>query len=250
MLTFASSSIVPLTIATILVTRVFKDSESASLKDFASSGTIGFTASASLASNIVIPNVPQLLVSPAYVFYNNAITSMLVAHETSQFALKPKFLRVSDPQGAQKSTYWLSLPYRYSVPLLVAMTMLHWLISRSIFFKAVEYYLLTGEKGDSSAAVEYSLLPLVLACSLGAFLILVFLGLSFRRLERGMPLLGSCSMAISAACANCEEGPEAAKKPLMYGVLTIGAEEEHGGPKRVGFSQYEVEPLEKGVKYL
>ncbi|PIA99817.1 hypothetical protein CB0940_02499 [Cercospora beticola] len=220
-------------------------------KDFNFSSLVGLPESASLSLYIIVPNIPQLLVSFAYVFYNNSLTCMLLTYETTQFATKRKFLRVSDPEGQQKSTYWLQLPYQYSIPLLSTMALLHWLISRSLFFKAVEYYDPAGEMSEESyTACAFSPLALILSCSLGALLILVFCALSLRKVHRGMPLMGSCSIAISAACANCGEGGEAAMKALMYGVLTTGTDEQQQGTKRVGFSQYEVEPLQGRTKYL
>lgn len=214
-------------------------------------GAVNPTASAPLIISIILPNLPQLLVSFAYLLYNDAITRMLLARETSRFAARRKPLRVSNPEGEQKSTYWLQLPYRYSIPLLVSVATIHWTLSRSIFFQSMTFYGMTGEIDNRSfTGCEFSSLYLIVTIALTGALIQVFLFLSFGRLESGMPLLGSCSMAISAACANCEEGAEAAKKPLMYGVLTTGTEEEQGAMKRVGFSQHEVMPLEKGVKYL
>lgn len=221
------------------------------LKDFNFNTLLGMTETAPLTLYIIVPNIPQLLVSFAYIFYNNALTCMLLACETSQFASKRKFLRVSDPEGRQKSTYWLQLPYQYSIPLLVTMAFLHWLISRSLFFKSVEYYDASGKMSDESyTACAYSPLALILSISLGAILVLVLVGLSFRKVDQGMPMLGSCSMAISAACANCREGGEAAKKALMYGVLTTETDEQQQGPKRVGFSQHEVESLREKTEYL
>lgn len=91
------------------------------------------------------------------------------------------------------------------------------------------------------------MLPLALALCLSDLSILVLVEVSRWKLEKGMPSLGSRSMAISAACANCAEGGEASTKPLMYGVLTTGATE---GLQRVGFSQHKVMPLQEGTKYL
>lgn len=45
-------------------------------------------------------------------------TSMLTAAEWAQFAVTRKALRVSRPRRGQRSTYWLQLPWKYSLPLL------------------------------------------------------------------------------------------------------------------------------------
>lgn len=239
------------TAAFMMIVELLTGETELNLKDFNFNTLLGMTETAPLTLYIIVPNIPQLLVSFAYIFYNNALTCMLLAYETSQFASKRKFLRVSGPEGQQKSTYWLQLPYQYSIPLLVTMAFLHWLISRSLFFKSVDYYDASGRMSDESyTACAYSPLALILSISLGAILVLVLVGLSFRKVDRGMPMLGSCSMAISAACANCDEGGEAAKHALMYGVLTTETDEQQQGPKRVGFSQHEVESLQEKTEYL
>jgi hypothetical protein len=86
-------------------------------------------------SMIFLANVPQILVSLTYFFYNGLLTCMLSAVEYDNYATDQKPLRVSWPRGAQRSTYYLSLPYRYSVPLLVVSAVLHWLVSQSLFLR-------------------------------------------------------------------------------------------------------------------
>lgn len=60
-----------------------------------------------------------------------------MSREWAQFASTRRTLRVSKPQGQQRSTYWLQLPYRYSVPLMGAMVLLHWLMSRGLFLASI-----------------------------------------------------------------------------------------------------------------
>ncbi|KAK3069693.1 hypothetical protein LTR53_011759 [Teratosphaeriaceae sp. CCFEE 6253] len=84
-------------------------------------------------ANILIANAPQLLLSLAYLGYNNILTCMLLAREWAGFLHSPRALRVSDPWGQQQSTYWLQLPYPYSVPLITTLALLHWAVARSLF---------------------------------------------------------------------------------------------------------------------
>lgn len=67
----------------------------------------------------LLANLPQLLLSLAFVAYNGLFTSMLLAQEWQSFGTCRQPLRVSSPKGAQLATRWLTLPYRYSIPLLV-----------------------------------------------------------------------------------------------------------------------------------
>lgn len=75
-------------------------------------------------------------------------------------------------------------------------------------------------------------------------MIIVLLGNGFRRLDPGMPIAGSCSVAISAAC-HAHEGDGVALQKLMHGVL----EDKEDGKPRVGFSGKPVTPLQDGVIY-
>lgn len=228
---------------------------SASEPSNAADATIPTTENASVAFDAILPNVPQLLISFVSYFYNNAFTCMLFAWEWSKFGTHRKSLRVTTPAGQQRSTFWLRIPYRYAVPLMAAMAVLHWLISQSLFLIQIELYSADGQLLDSgsddsvtTSACGWSALPLLLSIILFTILSVALFGLSWRRLGSGIPMVGSCSLAIAAACSNANE-TDAATKPLMYGVLTT-KEPDAKGTRYVGFSQYDVEPLEDGVAYL
>jgi hypothetical protein len=215
---------------------------------------IFLSLSSPLSLNLILPNLPQLLVSFVSIFYNSAMTSMLLAREWSGFAAHRKPLRVTSPQGQQRSTFWLQLPYRYALPLMTMMATIHWLISQAIFLVKIDVYdingslLSVGPDSGSTSAVGYMPLAIVLAIVLGGLLMLALIGLSFRKLHPGIPLVGSCSLAISAACGNARES-DAALKPLKYGVLT-NREPNEEELQFVGFSQYGVDPLVDGVRYF
>ena len=49
-------------------------------------------------------------------------------------------LRVSEPQGIQRSTYFVSMPTKYGLPLISAMAAMHFLLSQSIFVIATDAY--------------------------------------------------------------------------------------------------------------
>lgn len=85
---------------------------------------------------VLFVNLPQVICSLIYFSYNYLLTVMLLSQEWSRFYLVKKPLRVSKPIGEQRSTYFLSLPYRYGVPLIIASSTLHWLISQSLFLRA------------------------------------------------------------------------------------------------------------------
>lgn len=78
-------------------------------------------------------NIFQIIVSGLYLLCNNIVSVILMASEWNSYRSQRRSLRVSCPRGYQRSSYFLSLPYRYSVPLMVASSVLHWLVSQSIF---------------------------------------------------------------------------------------------------------------------
>jgi hypothetical protein len=73
-----------------------------------------------LISNAVIANTPQLGLSFLYFSYNALFTAMLMGYEWISYSHKRKGLRVTHkPSGAQRFTYFLQLPYRFGIPLMI-----------------------------------------------------------------------------------------------------------------------------------
>ncbi|KAL4807026.1 hypothetical protein BDV18DRAFT_159248 [Aspergillus unguis] len=176
--------------------------------------TLGETSTATLITAIVVPtnytlamillaNTPQLLVSITYFAYNALLTHMLLAVETNSYATSRKPLRVSYPEGNQRATYYLTLPYMYSVPLIAAAAVLHWLISQSLFYVQIVPHAADGTVADDATVVNtcgYSPQAIVYAMICGGVLVCAALLLGLRRFSSSMPLAMSCSAAISAAC--------------------------------------------------
>lgn len=66
---------------------------------------------------------------------------LLAEREWNQFARKARGLRISSiPSSSQRSSYFLQLPYRFAIPIMLLSGVLHWLVSQSIFLVAVETY--------------------------------------------------------------------------------------------------------------
>ncbi|GAD97804.1 predicted protein [Paecilomyces variotii No. 5] len=172
---------------------------------------------------ILLANVPQLLVSTAYFLYNGLLTHMLLAAEYDDYAMVRKPLRVSWPKGQQRSSYYLSLPYRYSIPLLIVSAILHWLVSESIFYVEILPFDMTGKLWYESRLVTcgYSPIAIILAIALGCLMVLAILGIGLRDYKSNMPLVHGCSAAISAACHPLMEDDEHALKPIMWGEIPL-----------------------------
>ena len=178
------------------------------------------SAQEALLLMVLISNSPQLILSFLYLTYNGLFTSMLLAKEWSGFAHHRKTLRITSPKGQQRSTYWLQLPYRYSIPLLVTSSLLHWLVSQSIFLARVTVLDPTGVE-DTNASIStcgYSNIAIIFVIGCGSILPLIAIAHGFRKYPSGMPFAANCSAAISAACHPPEGDTDAASKPLLWGV--------------------------------
>ena len=71
---------------------------------------------------------------------------MLVANEWDRFGLTRKSLRVTTPQGIQRSTYFVSVPLTYGLPIVVVFGILHWTISQSVFVVYLTRFFSNGQE--------------------------------------------------------------------------------------------------------
>ncbi len=151
---------------------------------------------------------------------------MLLGHEWSGYAHVRKPLRVTSPAGSQRSTYRLQLPYKYGVPLLVLSGTLHWLVSQSIFLARIQWYidgvLIPGFLNPAQNGISnlgYSCIAMITVITLGGIVVLIGILHGFKRYKPGVPLVGSCSAAISAACHRPNDDVDAPFKPVMWGAV-------------------------------
>ncbi|OJJ36965.1 hypothetical protein ASPWEDRAFT_26399 [Aspergillus wentii DTO 134E9] len=192
---------------------------------------------------LLFANTPQLLMSTLYLLYNNLLTHMLLVAEYADYACHRKSLRVSFPKGSQRSTYYLTIPYRYSVPLLIGSALAHWLLSQSIYYSRVLHY---DKFGNPSATpvtdgAYFKGLPVLFFIGFLIMMLVFAVTLGFRRLKGNLPLAGNCSAAISAACHPPEDDRDAALKKVMWGEVdmssdTVSEPEYH----HCSFTSYEV----------
>lgn len=91
-----------------------------------------------LYSRVVTANMPQLLLSFSYFVYNSLYTRLCAEKEWNSYGVDHHPLRVTRPQGQQRSTYRLQLPYQYSIPLIIVSIVLHWLVSNALYVFVIE----------------------------------------------------------------------------------------------------------------
>jgi hypothetical protein len=200
-----------------------------------------------LMKDIIIVNLPQLLLSILYFQYNGLFTSMLAGCEWTRFGNRRKLLRVSKPTQQQRSTYWLSLPWRYSLPLMGLSATMHWLLSRSLFLVRILVHDFNNEPEPKRniSACGYSPLAILLVIIMLILMIGIVVAFGFRRLPTVSPMVAPMSWAISAACH--DDDPGAAWKPVKWGVAGITSP---CGVGRLCLSSKEVELPAEGHLYV
>ncbi|KAE8395166.1 hypothetical protein BDV23DRAFT_195384 [Aspergillus alliaceus] len=191
----------------------------------------------------------QLIFSLIYFTFNPIFTATALASEWSRYANRRKGLRVSGhPESAQRSSYFVSLPYRFALPSMAFSAIPHWLISQSIFLVGIESYTDTLQRDPKRDVITcgYSLSAIVGSIAVGVVMVAWLVGFGFKRLESGMLVPGSCSLAIAAACHPAlridggefvdGEGMSAAEQmPVQWGVTFVDVD----GQGRSSFSSEE-----------
>ncbi|KIW75837.1 hypothetical protein Z517_10582 [Fonsecaea pedrosoi CBS 271.37] len=208
------------------------------------------SATSRILSSILIANLPQTIFSFLYLNLNGVLTSMWLAREWSQFASERKPLRVSKPKASQRSTHFLQLPYKVAVPLMVMSGALHWVISQSIFLAVVAEYRADGSLLDPTfiATCGFSPMAMIIVLVLGGLLVVVTLGLgTVMKYDASIPLVGSCSAAIAAACHQPSWDTDASLKAVQWGA--IPGMDNSAGVGHCAFSSGEVEPVQDGRSY-
>lgn len=196
-------------------------------------------------------NFCQVWASSMSMLLNNILTRMLVAEEWNSYIHRRKPLRVSRPKGIQRSKYFLSLPLKYSLSLMVGMGLLHWLLSQSLFVvESIQLDLPDFEPAPEwdAAVLGYSVIGLILTLGTSVTMFLAPLVLGFwmrlkapvagkqkQHQQRGsedsdgeslragavsswpMPLVRTCSAAISAACHRHPRDVDVHLLPLTWG---------------------------------
>ncbi|KAG9602853.1 hypothetical protein KCU77_g526, partial [Aureobasidium melanogenum] len=178
-------------------------------------------STASILLNAWLTSIPQLVFSFTYLNLNGIFTSMALAKEWNMMAPQRKGLRVSHPEMAQRSTYFLQLPYKWAIPLTIAGGSLHWLVSQSIFLVQIDVLSATGERDTDMAFVASGFSSssyFVLILVFGAIFLAAYV-VAMLPLRENIPFGASCSAIISAACHPPDNDTEAHLKEVQWGVV-------------------------------
>ena len=200
----------------------------------------------------ILANIPQLIVTASYFTYNRLYTSMLLSSEYDSYSMRAKALRVSDPRGYQRSTYILSLPLRWSIPLTVATLILHWLFSQSLFLARVDMIMFDDDSNklvtrSHLTDIGFSTPAMIVSIVFGLVLLLVgvLIGL-FKQYKGSMPLPGSNSVLISAACIRPENDDQGHLHKVKWGEIM---DTENEGVGHCSFTSEKLLDLKEGRPY-
>ena len=88
---------------------------------------------------------------------------MLVGKEWDGFGMTRKTLRVTAPQGIQRSSYFVSVPLKYGLPILITFGALHYTTSQSVFVVYITRFFSNGTEDmtNRSATSGYSCIAII-----------------------------------------------------------------------------------------
>jgi hypothetical protein len=174
---------------------------------------------------------------------------MASAAEWNNLATSHKGLRVTKPVGEQRDTYFLQLPYRWALPLMIASGTLHWLLSQSIYLVRIDVYNREGAMLQDEAISACGFSRTSWMTLTGCFWLLVgtVVLVGHQRIRMKLPFAGNCSLVISAACHPPRSDKDAQLKPLKWGVVE---ERMFEGSLHCTLSSGKVSRPKAGVQYL
>lgn len=211
----------------------------------ASSGTLSFGASGASTKatiwNAWLANLPQALLSLCYINLNVICTAMASTAEWNRLPMSRKGLRVTNPYGKQRSTYFLQLPYKWAAPLMVTSGGLHWLLSQTFFITRIDRYDSNGRLKSWTSACGISFTSLVTLSAVCLILVISVRWIGRRPMMPNLPLAENCSLMISAAChpSSAELNPHL--EEVKWGVIP--------GTGRCSLSSKQVTAPEVGKAY-
>ena len=145
-----------------------------------------------------LANMLQLVLSILYVAVNNYLTTVCSAYEWNNLATKRKTLRVTKPGGQQRSTYFLQLPYPWTLPLTVASGRMHWVLLQTIYLSRLDRLDGTGQLNPAASVCTcgYSTLSLLVLMALLSAELLCVWASGFVAMQLKLPFAGDCSLVL------------------------------------------------------
>lgn len=169
----------------------------------------------------LVANTPQAFLAFLYMVYNTIFTLMQCGENWDMYGAYTattrhklqllskqathRYLRVSNPKGAQKSTHTLNLPVRYAIPLMTMSGLIHWLMSQTLYLANVSVIkrgvdIHDAPKDDEITTVAYAPSGMMGLIVVALIMVIVLVTNAMRKFGGQMPIVASNSAAISASC--------------------------------------------------
>ena len=191
---------------------------------------------------VLLANVPQLGLSTLYLCCNAVFSNLFKIREWNNFGTRRQGLRVTTPEpgSAQRPTYFLAFPLKYSLPFLGYFAITHWFVSQTIFLIRISAIYPEGRKLITSLGFS----PIGLLCTTAAIsaLLLLYVGSLLYIPIRHTPAACGESIIISAACHPPPGEKDPHLKPVQWGVTNIRSD----GAAECSFSSESVRALVEG----
>ncbi|OAL44294.1 hypothetical protein IQ07DRAFT_663651 [Pyrenochaeta sp. DS3sAY3a] len=186
--------------------------------------------------HILLANGLQVLWSMLYLLYNNCLTCQVLADQWTRFLpykgqpATRKNPRVSAHQGLQRSSYMLTLPFKHAAPMMLAFTIMHTLLARSVFLVRTAAYgpgdLDTSQRlpARDSSRIGFSSMALLLTMLAGLstlFSLFVFAARKYKTVPRHLPRMANKTAFISAACHRPDGDEYAHLFPVTFMAITL-----------------------------
>lgn len=184
-----------------------------------------------VVGHILLANTLQVLWSMLYLLYNNCLTCQVLADQWTRFlphneqpAIR-KTPRVSAHQGLQRSSYMLTLPFKHAAPMMLAFTIMHTLLARSVFLVRTAAYgpgdLKTSQRlpARDSSRIGFSSMAVLLTTLAGLTTLLslfAFAARKYNAVPRHLPRMANKTAFISAACHRPDGDEYAHLFPLTF----------------------------------
>lgn len=121
-------------------------------------------------------------------------------------------------------------------------------MSQSLFLALVDINNDSGllDRSQSISTIGYSCIAIFFAVFVGAVVVVVGWLNGFRRYNGGIPIVGSCSAAISAACYRPNDDSSTSLLPVQWGQAYVDSTSNIG---HCSLSSFEVTAPEEGSSY-
>ncbi|KAI5196563.1 hypothetical protein E4T38_08444 [Aureobasidium subglaciale] len=173
---------------------------SGELSSYQSLNLLSPTSGRGYLANLLGLGAIHIPISILHLFYNHLWSRMLAAAELNACARTRAPLRVTLlTQGASR-THYLNIKPHFAALLITALVFIHFLTSQALHMVAIQTYDVMGNYSHQRISHGISTSSAILALVI-AFVMLCVLAIGLeKKLDAGMPVLGTCSSAISAAC--------------------------------------------------